>query len=83
MKIGRFSIKKHGEADDYNDPPRPFMEHLIDHYVETGSPLDKAGAYGIQDEGALLVEAIHGDFYTVMGLPVAETARRLQKYLYA
>ena len=30
MKIGRFSIKKHGEADDYNDPPRPFMEHLID-----------------------------------------------------
>lgn len=64
-------------------PADAFMEHLIDHYVETGSPLDKAGAYGIQDEGALLVEAIHGDFYTVMGLPVAETARRLQKYLYA
>ncbi|HRR35204.1 MAG TPA: twin-arginine translocase subunit TatC [Kiritimatiellia bacterium] len=30
MKIGRFSVKKFGGADDYNDPPRPFMEHLID-----------------------------------------------------
>jgi len=40
-------------------------------YVATGSPLDKAGAYGIQDDtGAILVKSIRGDFYTVMGLPL-------------
>lgn len=43
----------------------------IERYVATGSPMDKAGAYGIQDDmGALFVERIHGDFYTVMGLPL-------------
>ena len=57
-----------------------YMECLIDRYVKSGSPLDKAGGYGIQDEGALLVKAIHGDFYTVVGLPVAEVSRRLAKH---
>ena len=40
--------------------------------------MNKAGAYGIQEEGALLVKEIKGDYYTVMGLPVAEVARRLR-----
>ena len=40
-------------------------------YVAGGSPMDKAGAYGIQDDtGALFVEAIEGDYYTVVGLPL-------------
>jgi len=42
----------------------------IEAYVATGSPLDKAGAYGIQDFGAVFVARIDGDFYNVMGLPI-------------
>ena len=43
----------------------------IENYVASGSPMDKAGAYGIQDDrGALFVERIEGDYYNVVGLPV-------------
>ncbi len=42
----------------------------IERYVASGSPLDKAGSYGIQDEGAFFVKRIEGDFYNVMGLPL-------------
>ena len=43
----------------------------------SGSPYDKAGGYGIQDEGALLVKCINGDYANVVGLPVARLAREL------
>ena len=43
----------------------------IENYVATGEPMDKAGAYGIQDHGALLVKSMTGDYYSVMGLPVS------------
>ncbi len=50
----------------------------ISAYVDGGSPMDKAGAYGIQEDlGALFIERIEGDFYAVMGLPV----RRLYELL--
>jgi septum formation protein len=46
-------------------------QERIDRYVATGEPMDKAGAYGIQGRGALNVSSVNGDFYTVMGLPLA------------
>ena len=57
------------------------QKHLIERYIATGSPMDKAGAYGIQDEGALLIDSISGDYYAVVGLPVAQVNRELQKIL--
>ena len=49
----------------------------IEKYIATGEPMDKAGAYGIQGKGSVLVKGIVGDYFNVMGLPVAETARFL------
>lgn len=53
----------------------------IETYVENGEPLDKAGAYGIQGVGGrMLVKKIDGDFYNVVGLPIAELARKIESY---
>ena len=54
-------------------------DEQITAYVESGEPMDKAGAYGIQGKGALFVSGIRGDFYNVMGLPVCRLARELQE----
>ncbi len=51
---------------------REIPESLIEMYVSSGSPLDKAGGYGIQDFGAIFVERIEGDFYNVMGFPIGK-----------
>jgi len=48
-------------------------------YIATGEPFDKAGAYGVQEKGALLVDRVEGDFFTVVGLPVAKLAQLLSK----
>ena len=47
-------------------------------YVETGEPMDKAGAYGIQGFGAINVERIDGDYFAVMGLPLGRLIELLR-----
>ncbi len=49
-------------------------------YIRGGEPMDKAGAYGIQGQGSLLVERIDGDFFNVMGLPVVLLSRMLEQF---
>lgn len=50
----------------------------IEKYVKSGEPFDKAGAYGIQEKGAFFVKKIKGDFYNVMGLPIAKLYKELK-----
>jgi len=50
---------------------RRLRDDEIEAYVATGEPMDKAGAYGIQGYGATIVECINGDYFAVMGLPLA------------
>lgn len=58
----------------------PLSEAEIDAYLATGEPFDKAGAYGIQGKGSLLIHSIQGDYFTVMGLPVARLSRVLRQF---
>ncbi|WP_191555904.1 Maf family protein [Metabacillus idriensis] len=54
-------------------------EEEIEDYIETEEPMDKAGSYGIQELGSLFVKEIKGDYFSVVGLPVARTVRELKK----
>lgn len=57
-----------------------YSDATIDAYVATGGPLDKAGAYAIQDLGGALVEGLTGSYTNVVGLPVEETRRLLEEF---
>jgi septum formation protein len=58
---------------------RAFDRAMAEAYVATGEPMDKAGAYGIQGLGAVLVDSIRGDYFAVMGLPVARVVTMLNE----
>ncbi|NBP50096.1 MAG: septum formation protein Maf [Actinobacteria bacterium] len=55
----------------------PLTDALVDWYVSTGEPMDKAGAYGIQGRGAVLVDRVEGQVSTVVGLPLRLLAGRM------
>ncbi len=56
-------------------------EQEIEQYIKSPEPYDKAGGYGIQSKGALFVKSIKGDYYNVVGLPVAELKRQINDFL--
>lgn len=59
----------------------PLSDDEIKRYVATGEPMDKAGAYGIQGKGSVLVKKINGDFFNVMGLPIAKLYREMSEFV--
>lgn len=58
----------------------PLREEEIAAYVQSGEPMDKAGAYAIQGRGALLIEKIQGDYYNVVGLPLRLLSQLLRQF---
>ena len=54
-------------------------DETINWYLDTGEPFDKAGAYGIQGYGRVLVEKIDGDYYSIMGFPISNFLKNLRK----
>lgn len=82
-----FSIVKKPEGkcvSEYSKTKVSFRElgdDEIDAYVETKSPLDKAGGYGIQDFGALFVNKVDGCFYNVMGFPVTKFYSTMRQFM--
>ena len=79
-----FCLWQDGKADTHVEKTLVHFRALTDSeiaaYVATGSPMDKAGAYGIQDQASIFVEALEGDYYNVMGLPLCSLAQMLRKH---
>jgi septum formation protein maf len=76
------SIEKNIFLSDYSVSKVKFYkldEETINWYIETGEYKDKAGAYGIQGKGRVLVENINGDFFSIMGFPVASFVNKLKE----
>ena len=69
-----FSVKTEVEFFELTDDE-------IEEYIKTSESFDKAGSYGIQGKGALLVKRINGDYFNVVGLPVSELNRKFKEFL--
>ena len=73
--------KKHIFAEETKVTFYSLSHKEIGDYIQSGEPFDKAGAYGIQGKGALLIKKIEGDFFNVVGLPAARLAKELVNIL--
>lgn len=78
-------ISAHGKETVFSEATKVKFFELTDKeiadYVLSGEPMDKAGAYGIQGLGCTLVEGIGGDYFNVVGLPVARVVREIKKIM--
>lgn len=78
-----FCLYRDGEAETHVEKTDLRFKSLSDEeifsYIATGSPMDKAGAYGIQDGAAVFVESLQGDYYNVMGLPLCALVKCLRR----
>ena len=72
-KVKSFSVKTAVTFYELTD-------EQIDAYIKTNEPFDKAGAYGVQGKGALLVREIVGDYFNVVGFPIAELSRQIENF---
>ncbi len=77
LRRGDESMTDYASADVWF---RELTDREIRAYIATGSPMDKAGAYGAQDMAALFVERIDGEFYTVVGLPICRLGRMMHAF---
>ncbi len=73
--------RKHSFSDVTAVEFYPLSKKEIAYYIVTGLPMDKAGAYGIQDKGFLPVKSITGDYFNVVGLPIGRLKREAENFM--
>jgi len=78
------TIMENNNSFSFHEIVKVYMEEMtteeIDKYIATGEPMDKAGAYALQEIGSIFIKKIDGDFYTAMGLPLKRLAYELKKF---
>jgi septum formation protein len=78
------TIIENNHSVSFHETVKVFMEEMsseiIDKYIATGEPMDKAGAYALQEIGAIFIKKIEGDFYAAMGLPLKRLVEELKAF---
>jgi len=78
------TIIENDHSISFHETVKVFMEEItseeIDKYIAIGEPMDKAGAYALQEIGAIFIKKIDGDFYAAMGLPLKRLAEELKSF---
>ncbi|MFA5072232.1 MAG: Maf family protein, partial [Candidatus Pacearchaeota archaeon] len=78
------TIMSSDKTVSFNSKAKVYMKKLssetIDNYIKTGEPMDKAGAYAIQEKGAVLIEKVDGDFFGAIGLPIGRLSEELKSF---